>query len=172
MILLVQKLMKQLRSETVRGSWCLSILWFLIFQLLPVFSFPLYCSLLSLPLWASIPHSSSLSNYQQCWLYFSSFSFYLLHCLSQGFSGTWDFLFLNASSFSVYLPVTVFACLSFLGEFLSLVSVLTNHCPWRLFFPPFFTFFKKSSLRQSMNSLSERSFEILFKNEDMENKAF
>ena len=114
MILLVQKLMKQLRSETVRGSWCLSILWFLIFQLLPVFSFPLYCSLLSLPLWASIPHSSSLSNYQQCWLYFSSFSFYLLHCLSQGFSCTWDFLFLNASSFSVYLLVTVFACLSLL----------------------------------------------------------
>lgn len=61
------------------------------------------------------------------------------------------------------------------GEFLSLFSVLTNHCPWRLFFFPLSSslfFFFKSSLRQSMNSVSERSFEILFKMKIWKTKLF
>lgn len=118
MILLVQKLMKQRSSETpevlhVLNSHFIVCDWFLSFSFFSCVPFPFYCifSLCSFPPRSSIPHPSSLSNYSQCQLYFSFFSFHLPHCLSQGFSGTQDFLFLTTSSllFIICLSLSLLA---------------------------------------------------------------
>ena len=134
MILLVQKLMKQLRSEAIRGSWCLSIAWFLIFSFF-LFQFP---PLLFTSFFASLSlHPPSLQPLQlpAVLMVFLLFLF-LSPSLSQ--PGLFRYLKFFICKFFLLFCLSACHCLCLpqpppMGEFLSLLC-LNQSLPMETFF--------------------------------------
>lgn len=126
----------------------------------PLFFFPSLC--LQLP----IPPASPITSSSDC---IPTLSLFISFTVSaRAFQVPEDFFIFN--HFLLYclsachcLCLTQPPLLPAMGKSLFLFSVLTNSCPWNFFF---------SSVRQSINILAERSLEILFKNEVMENQKF
>lgn len=156
MILLVQKLMKQLKSETPRGSrhtkFPFSILWFLSFSTFSCVQFPplLFASFFVLLSFSEppspIPPASPITSSADCIPPLSLFIFLIVS--ARAFQVPEIFIF---NCFLLFC-LSACHCLCLLqpppvGEFLSLFSVLTNHCPWRHFSFFFFLFLIQSKAK-------------------------